>query len=149
MFKQSTLLSSLLAAAILTQACNRAEVTPTASELNKNFSLAKGESAQLKLGTTETPSSDKLTFRLTDLADSRCPANAVCVWMGEAKTSVELELGGQKGQATLKLAGDRKQGVSVSTSVTVGARSFVVVLRDVLPYPGTTSDTPRATFVVK
>lgn len=149
MFKQSTLLSSILAVALLTQACNRAEVNPTTSELNKPFSLAKGESTQLKIGTSETPSSDKLTFRLTDLNDSRCPANAVCVWMGEAKTSVELELNGQKGQATLKLNGDRKQGTSDSTSVAVGSRSFVVVLRDVLPYPGTTSDTPRATFVVK
>lgn len=149
MFKQSTLFSSILAVALLTQACNRAEVNPTTSELNKSFSLAKGETTQLQLGTTETPSNDKLTFRLSDLNDSRCPANVTCVWAGEAKTSVELELGGQKGQATLKLNGDRKQGTSDSTSVAVGSRSFVVVLRDVLPYPGTTSDTPKATFVVK
>lgn len=149
MFKQSTLFSSILAVALLTQACNRAEVTPTTSELNKPFSLAKGESTQLAVGTSETPSTDKLTFRLTDLADSRCPANVQCVWAGEARTAVELELNGQKGQATLKLNGDRKQGTSDSTSVALGSRSFVVVLRDVQPYPGTSTDTPRATFVVK
>ncbi|MBC7891962.1 MAG: hypothetical protein H7Y12_07125 [Sphingobacteriaceae bacterium] len=146
--KKSTFV--LLALALLSQACQCESYT--LSDLGKPFSLAKGESRQLALDGVETsakPTGDKLTFRLVDLADSRCPANVVCVWAGEATTNVELELNGQKAQATLKLAGDRKQGVSDSTNVTVGTRSFTVLLRDVLPFPGTSSETPKATFVVR
>lgn len=146
--KKSTFVLFVLA--LLSQACKRESYT--LSDLGKPFSLAKGESRQLALDGIETsakPTGDKLTFRLVDLNDSRCPANAVCVWAGEATTNVELELNGQKAQAALKLAGDRKQGVSDSTSVTVGTRSFTVLLRDVLPFPGTSNETPKATFVVR
>jgi hypothetical protein len=150
MFKQSTLFSSMLAVALLTQACNRAEYS--LSDLGKPFSLAKGESRQLALDGVETsakPTGDQLTFRLTDLTDSRCPANVQCVWAGEAKTAVELELRGQKAQTTLKLGGDRKSADSDSVNVAVGGRSFTVLLREVQPYPGAGTDTPRATFVVR
>lgn len=149
MFRQSTLFSGILAVALLSQACNRAEVNPTTSELNKSFSLAKGESIQLKPGTSETPSGESLTFRLTDLNDSRCPANVQCVWAGEAKTSVELEFRGGKTGASLKLGGDRKSTDSDSVAVAVGGRAFTVLLRDVQPYPGAGNATPRATFVVR
>ncbi len=148
--KKVLFLSAVVAASLLS-ACSKSTVAPT-SDLGKPFPLAKGEFRQLSLDGVETsskPTGDKLTFRLVDLNDSRCPANVVCVWAGEATTNVELELNGQKAQAALKLAGDRKQGVSDSTSVTVGTRSFTVLLRDVLPFPGTSSETPKATFVVR
>jgi len=140
----------LLLPGLLTQACKREEYAQ--SDLNKPFSLAKAGSRQLALDGVETsaqPTGDQLTFRLTDLTDSRCPANVQCVWAGEAKTSVELELKGQKAQTTLKLGGDRKSADSDSVSVAVGGRSFTVLLRDVQPYPGAGADTPKATFVVR
>lgn len=139
----------LLLLGLLTQACKREEYAQ--SDLNKPFSLAKGESRELALDgsfTSHQPIGEKLTFRLVDLTDSRCPANAYCIWAGEARTAAELELGGQKGQAVLKLGGDRKSALSDSVRVGVGAYSFTVLLRDVTPLPGT-AEASKATFVVR
>ncbi len=148
--KTSTVYPLLLLLGLLTQACNRDSYS--LSDLGKPFALAKGESRELALDGSETsaqPTGDKLLFRLVDLTDSRCPANAVCIWAGEAKTTVELELAGQKGQAALKLGGDRKSALSDSVSVAVGGRSFTVLLRDVQPLPGTNDASKKATFVVR
>lgn len=148
--KTATILFSLMVATLLTQGCNRD--TYSFPDMGRPFSLAKSESRQLSIDgalSSAKPTGDKLTFRLTDLNDSRCPANVQCVWAGEAKTSVELEFRGGKTGASLKLGGDRKSTDSDSVAVAVGGRSFTVLLRDVQPYPGTTNDTPRATFVVR
>jgi hypothetical protein len=148
--KNTRFLSFLLLAGLFAQACHREAYS--LSDLGKPFSLASGESKQLALDGVETsakPTGQQLTFRLVDVSDSRCPANAQCIWAGEAKTSVELDLAGQKAQAQLKLGGDRKSANSDSVSVAVGSRAFTVLLREVLPYPGSSNEPKKATFVVR
>lgn len=54
------------------------------------FSLLVGETAVL--------SASQLTFRQLR-EDSRCPANAVCVWAGDAKIEITVARGGGAGES--------------------------------------------------
>ncbi|MCY7350754.1 MAG: hypothetical protein LH606_08800 [Cytophagaceae bacterium] len=144
-------LLSLLAIGLLSQ-CTRETVPPT-SGFGKAFTLSVNESKSLPLSSAESsekPTDAVLIFKLNAIEDSRCPANVQCVWMGEAVTRFTLEFNGQTSPVVaLKVAPTGKERTD-STSVTVGNRSFTVLLKSVQPYPGTTpSDKPNATFVVR
>ncbi len=63
------------------------------------FTLKKGEKAYI--------ASKQLTVELTDLADSRCPANVQCVWAGEATLQIKFTRGTEilEGKNLLKAFG--------------------------------------------
>jgi hypothetical protein len=71
--------------------CSSSPVAPSAEvPLGREFSLKPGESAAIE-------STDLRVTFLNVLSDSRCPADAVCVWAGDAvvalsvgRTGVEL-----------------------------------------------------------
>ena len=70
----------------------------------------------------------RLTITYTDGSDSRCPANAVCVWMGDAAVSLRLEAGGAAATPTLHTALEPK---------TATHGGYTVTLLGADPYPGT------------
>ncbi|MEX2144492.1 MAG: hypothetical protein WD740_07850 [Anaerolineales bacterium] len=70
-----------------------------------------------------------LTF-LEVLEDSRCPADALCVWQGNVSVLVEFSLGTETQQARLTL-GEMLAGDVNSIQVS----STIVTLSDVQPYP--------------
>lgn len=138
---------SLLTIGLLAQ-CTRDNVPPTSS-FGKEFTLSVNRSKSLPLtyvGSSGKPSDSVLIFKLNAVEDSRCPANVQCVSAGVAVTRFTLELNGQtSSEVALRVV---PTGRTDSTSVTVGNRSFTVLLKTVQPYPGTTQlAKPSATFV--
>lgn len=88
-------------------------------ELAKSFTLAPGESA--KLG----DAGPYITFREVS-SDSRCPADVVCVWMGDAV--VALEVGSPWGWLRGDLHTDPQQ-----PPLTFG--DYRIELAELQPYP--------------
>jgi hypothetical protein len=80
-----------------------------------------------------------LTFNAR-LSDSRCPADVVCVWMGDAAVRISARAGGT--------SVDRELHTGVEPrSLSIGG--YVVTLVGLTPYPGTRdSSTPTAIFRV-
>ena len=69
----------------------------------------------------------RLTF-LARLSDSRCPANVVCVWMGDAAVRVAGQVGG--------LSVERELHTGIEPRALAVDRYTVTVV-GLLPYPGT------------
>jgi hypothetical protein len=68
------------------------------------------------------------------VSESRCPANAICVWQGDAAVQLEAEVVGVAVDTTIHTALDPKV-------ITIGANE--ISLLEVQPYPGTgASPTP-------
>ena len=70
---------------------------------------------------------DQLKFTITEINDSRCPSDVVCVWEGEAVVTVRLE---EPQQGVIELSTYDNQ------LDTIGSFSFELV--DVSPYPVST-----------
>jgi len=87
--------------------------------LNERFTLAPNESAEIE-GT-----SFRLEFRGVT-GDSRCPADAICIWGGDAIVHVRAI---DTGQTDFELhTGDASQGVVVH-------RQVQIKLEELQPYP--------------
>ena len=105
-------------------ACQQSGTSP--AEL---VSLQRNQSARL---------SSDVTVRVDSIVDSRCPINAYCIWAGQA--DVALTLSKESATATTRLilgastaAGKRTD----STTVSLASQTYIVILRNVTPYPGT------------
>ncbi|MFN8357360.1 MAG: hypothetical protein U0Y10_23085 [Spirosomataceae bacterium] len=131
--------------------CSKEETQPSLS-LNETIKLKVGQSASLPEVNPE------LTLKLNGAQDSRCPANAMCIWAGNAvakfslsdkqsSKEVELWLGDYRGAAgapgTFKTAD--------STDVTLGSKSYRLILKEIGPYPTTTNgdEIKDATVILK
>lgn len=66
-----------------------------------------------------------LCLRLTDVDDSRCPANAICVWAGFVTVTIEATLDGAAHE--LKLSSEDEQPAAVG--------DYRIALVNVRPYP--------------
>jgi hypothetical protein len=69
-------------------------------------------------------SDNSLVFSITEINDSRCPSDVVCVWAGKADVKIMVE---QPVAGTIILSTYDNQ------ADTVGNYSFKII--DVLPYP--------------
>lgn len=74
-------------------------------------------------------SGNSLKFKITEVNDSRCPSDVVCVWQGEAKIKIQLE-SPVKGNMELSTYHQQKD--------TVGMYAFELV--GVSPYPVSTKN---------
>jgi hypothetical protein len=105
-------------------------------------SAALGDTIHIRLGRSASVDNGRLllTFR-SHGADSRCPANVVCVWMGD----VVLRVGARAGRSTADA--ELHTGLEPHT-LTIDR--YVVKAVGMLPYPGTTpsDSTPIALLVV-
>lgn len=115
--KQLTYLAFLIA--VLLAACASAATALPAGE----HVLALGQSVASADGSVT------ITF-VEILEDSRCPADAMCVWQGNVKVLIEVSQGTEAQQFTLTL-GELLEGDV--NSITVG--DSTVTLTQVDPYP--------------
>lgn len=100
--------------------CNKEKgVTP------ENFDL--GTETNFRAGDEYLSGIQSLQFRITEVNDSRCPSDVVCVWQGEAVVRIEVELP-EEGTLWLSTYDNQKD--------TLGAYSFELV--EVAPYPVST-----------
>ncbi len=107
-------------------------------------SAALGDTLEIVLGRSVSVDRSRLvlTFR-SHGADSRCPANVTCVWMGDVPVRIAARSGATSADVELHT------GIEPRT-LTVGP--YIVKLVGMLPYPGTTPEgqqtTPTAVLVV-
>jgi hypothetical protein len=76
----------------------------------------------------------RLTITYADLNDSRCPANANCVWMGDAAATLRLDVGGAVATPTLHTTLEPKAATHAG---------YTVTLLRADPYPGTEPENAR------
>lgn len=130
----------LLAAAIVTGACsppsNRSAngpQSPPAASTDDTLTIALGEDASTR---------DRglaVTFVRQD-SESRCPANVVCVWQGDAGVRLRAKSAVGIVEATIHTARDPKV-------IEVGG--YRISLVDVQPYPGASDSTRTPRVVVR
>lgn len=90
---------------------------------------ALGDTVRIVVGQAAVFDGGKLEVAFDTLeADSRCPADAVCVWQGDAAARFRLAVGSRRVGTTLHTTLDPKQ---------VAFDGYVVRLVNVEPYPGT------------
>jgi hypothetical protein len=90
---------------------------------------AVDDTLHVQLGRSATADRGRLTLTfLARLSDSRCPANAVCVWMGDAAVRVAARVGGTSVERELH-TGVEPHSLSIDR--------YTVTVVGLLPYPGT------------
>jgi len=92
------------------------------AELGKDFTLAVGQSAAIK--------GEDLTVTFVEvISDSRCPKDAICIWLGEVSCLVEITSNGSTFGKVLTQPG-------LSAPVTTNYGRYAILF-NVLPYPET------------
>lgn len=105
------------------------------SVASDSISLAAQESGQLSFG---------VTLRIDSIQDSRCPANAMCIWAGRVEVKVLLSKNTDSQSVSLIL----QPGQQLDTAqVALGTVIYKCVLQNVLPYPGTGFTQPKKATV--
>lgn len=127
----------LVVGTILFSACKSNETTPTDS-----LSLGLHQSGRL---------GSDVVVRVDSIQDSRCPVNVVCVWAGQAKVNLSLKKDSDSTAVRLSLGADpgSTNKRPDSTTVSLKSETYKVILREVNPFPGTTSSTQPQTAVVQ
>lgn len=130
------LLISALCCLLLATACDENSPTGPSVPLNQQFTLAPGEIA------TVQDTSMRIQF-VAVRGDSRCPADAICIWGGDAMVQIRVS-DGSISEYELH-TGD--QSLSAVTH-----RGFRIALVQVQPYPFSSRTIEphdyRATFTV-
>jgi len=89
----------------------------------------KGEEFELAIGQTASISGEGIKIKFVEvLTDSRCPANAICIWQGEVTCLVEITVGETIFQKVLLQSG-QSAGYSMSDF-----RDYQLAFR-IEPYP--------------
>ncbi len=113
-----TLIWLLLASGIALFSCNSENMTDTFS-----FNLEKS----FQIGDAYFSTDHSLQFQITEINDSRCPSDVICVWQGEAVVKIEVKS---------PLVGTLELNTHDNLTDTIGSYSFELV--DVSPYPVST-----------
>mgnify|MGYP005836882441 CR=1 FL=1 len=116
------LLRGLLASALLLLGCDQwLSWWPIEAVLGQPFTLRAGQTARV----------EELQVSFTRvLEDSRCPADLVCVWAGNAKVEIELTFSGA-GRSTVTLN-------STLDPLEISFAGYIVRYVDLEPYPRST-----------
>ena len=109
------ILSILFFAGLLLVSCNE-EIVPVTFDFSMEENFETGE--------IYLSEDNLLEFSITDIADSRCPSDVVCIWQGKADVKIEIE-SPQKGSIVLSTYDNIID--------TFGIYSFELI--DVSPYP--------------
>jgi hypothetical protein len=118
----------LLPTVLLAAACSGAAATAAPEPATSAASVQIGDSVRVVRGQPLSIDGGRLTIAFTDLNDSRCPANVVCVWEGDAAATLRLEGAGAVATPTLHTRLDPKGTTHAGYEIT---------LVNVTPYPGT------------
>jgi hypothetical protein len=88
-----------------------------------------GDTVHIALGRTATVDSGRLLLTFVARGpDSRCPANVVCVWMGDVAVRIAARVGGTSVERELH-TGLEPHSLSLDR--------YLVTVVGMLPYPGT------------
>lgn len=138
MLKSMKQLSGLLIlGALLFSACKSSETTPSDS-----ISIGLHQSGRL---------GSDVVVRADSIEDSRCPLNATCIWAGQAKVKLLLSKNSDSTAVRLSLGADpgSMNKRPDSTTVSLKNETYKVILREVNPFPGSTTTTKPQTAVVQ
>lgn len=90
------------------------------------------------------PIAGNVQATLTELADSRCPSDVVCIWAGTIAATVTFTDGSTTQAVRL---GYQKLYGQDSTAVVLAGNGYWLRLLDAQPYPSTTNGSlPRTAF---
>jgi len=137
-----TIRAVAVAAALGMAACGSESTSPETDASANVQSVQPGDEVRLRLNQTATVrgTEARVTFRGVP-ADSRCPIDAVCVWMGDAQ--VVLEMAGMREvlrRETLHTNGEPKA---------VEFENYRVELVDVAPARSSDRDIPQREYSVR
>lgn len=138
------------------------EETSVASRgsLNQEITITLHETIQLTGNSAENFRADKLRVTFTELNDSRCPLNAMCLRAGSAVTQFRLERGQGQASPVPLVIGDAlptdtrqlRHRAADTVLVSIAHATYQVILKQVTPYPCTScpdQPTPQATIQVR
>jgi hypothetical protein len=129
---------------------------PTAAVniLNREFRIDLNQT-QILTGENKKPLGE-ITF--THLDESRCPANVMCVRQGAAVASFALQTAESEKQNVRLFIGDfmandprnRRNRTADTVKVQLKDKAqYQLILKEVMPYPGTSDEVPKATILIK
>ena len=110
--------TAVLPALLLLAACDDTSTGPSVA-IGSEFQLRPSESVSVENTDAE------LRFDVVT-SDSRCPADAICVWQGDATAVFSVQLGGGSSSLTLHTTGEGRQA---------SASGFTLTLVRLDPYP--------------
>lgn len=124
--------SAFLAAALALAGCraNGGPAGPTSEPVpDATWGAALDDTLHIPLGAERTADGGRVAVRfVAKVNDSRCPANAMCVWAGDASVRLVVRSGGATRDTVLHTNLEPR-------AVAVGA--YTVTVPGLLPYPGT------------
>lgn len=123
-------------------ACKKNQGEPVPSQ---TFELPYQQATTVLVRASDKP----VQATLTQVYDSRCPANAYCIWAGYAAVVVQLtDEAGTAQTARLSLHFKDPSYATDSATVVLKGQAYWLRLLAVNPYPGTssTSQLPTATL---
>ncbi len=133
----------VLLSAAFTMACSASAPPASLGDTTREPSSRTADDSTLIVVLGETASTPDGKLRLTFVkleSDSRCPANAVCVWQGDAATRLRVQAGGNDVDTTLHTTLEPRL-------IEVGG--ILLSLLEVRPYPGTTDQPATPRIVVR
>jgi hypothetical protein len=134
---------AILAAAILT-ACSSAAAPgrDNPAPASKTQSSSFVDTLSIALGQSATVDGGRLEVRFdARVSDSRCPANAVCVWQGDANARILTRVaGGAPVKSELHTALEPKK---------VAVDRYTISMIGMTPYPGTGRDSETPVLIVR
>ncbi|KAA5543963.1 hypothetical protein [Adhaeribacter rhizoryzae] len=143
----------LAGAGLLLGQCQSQKIPAAATNLNTAFEISLNQKLAL------TGENQKVLGEIifTQLDDSRCPANAMCVRQGAAVASFTIQAKGAEKQNLRLFIGDfmandsrnkRNQTADTVMLQLENNGSYELILKAVMPYPGTSNGTPQATIQI-
>lgn len=91
----------------------------------------KATSVPYRQATTVTTADADLKVDLQEVNDSRCPINADCIQLGEAKMTFKISDGANQANVQVTLKGDK----AAQEAFSLGGKNFVILVSELLPYP--------------
>lgn len=126
-----------MALALCLLACDKQEIAPF------DIEAPLGQSTKLS-------SAIGANILIEKVEDSRCPINALCVWVGMAKVSISVVEAQKKTPLTLALpeCTTCEPKLSESATVRIDGKPYRITLKEVSPYPGTPPVVSQSDYVV-
>jgi len=143
----------LAGAGLILVQCQSQKIPAAATNLNTAFEISLNQKLAL------TGENQKVLGEIifTNLDDSRCPANAMCVRQGAAVASFTVQAKGAEKQNVRLFIGDfmandaRNKRNQTADTVMVQLENnaaYRLILKAIMPYPGTSAGTPQATILI-
>ncbi|GEO07419.1 hypothetical protein AAE02nite_50830 [Adhaeribacter aerolatus] len=115
------------------------------------------EAFKINLNQTVTLNGNLGDITFSHLDDSRCPANAVCVRQGAAIASFTIQTKNTEKQTVRLFIGDfmpndprnKRSQTADTLAIQLRNNSYQLILQEIMPYPGTTTEIPKATIIIK